>query len=69
MPWTKTGATHYHAQLGLIIQGLSIKGVVVYGANGRFTPQLERCMFQGAWRGLEPEATPSPQQGIELQFK
>ena len=30
MPWLKTGATHYHAQLGLIDKGRAIKELVVY---------------------------------------
>ena len=25
MPWSKTGATHYHAQIGLSYKGLTIK--------------------------------------------
>ena len=29
MPWPKTGATQYHAQLGLTDQGRAIKGLVV----------------------------------------
>ena len=29
MPWRKTGATHYHAQLGLLDKGRAIKGLVV----------------------------------------
>ncbi len=29
MPWTETGATHYHAQLGLPDKGRTIKGLVV----------------------------------------
>ncbi len=32
MPWLQTGATHYHAQLGLQYKGRAIKGLVVcYG--------------------------------------
>ncbi len=30
MPWPKTGATHYHAQLSLLDSGLAIKDLVVY---------------------------------------
>ncbi len=30
MPWTKTGATHYHAQLGLLNIDHTIKLLVVY---------------------------------------
>ena len=30
MPWPKTGATQYHAQLGLPNKGRVIKGLVVY---------------------------------------
>ena len=29
MPWPKTGATQYHAQLGLLDKGCAIKGLVV----------------------------------------
>ena len=29
MPWPKTGATQYHAQLGLPDRGRAIKGLVV----------------------------------------
>ena len=29
MPWPQTGATHYHAQLGLPDKGRAIKGLVV----------------------------------------
>ncbi len=29
MPWPQTGATHYHAQLGLPDQGQAIKGLDV----------------------------------------
>ncbi len=28
MPWAKTGATHYHAQLGLPDKGRAINGLV-----------------------------------------
>ena len=30
MPWPQTGATQYHAQLGLPDKGRAIKGLVVY---------------------------------------
>ena len=29
MPWPQTGATHYHAQLGLSDKGGAIQGMVV----------------------------------------
>ena len=29
MPWSQTGKTHYHAQLGLPDKGRGIKGLVV----------------------------------------
>ncbi len=29
MPWPQTGATHYHAQLGLLDKGREIKGLVI----------------------------------------
>ena len=31
MPWPKTGATHYNAQLGLLDKGRAIKCVSLYG--------------------------------------
>ncbi len=30
MPWPKTGATHYHVQLGLLDKGYVINGLVVF---------------------------------------
>ena len=30
MPWPKTGATQYHAQLGLPDEGRAIRALVVY---------------------------------------
>ncbi len=30
MPWPITGATQYHAQLGLPDKGRAIKGLVIY---------------------------------------
>ena len=38
MPWLQTGATHNHTQLGLLEKSRAIKELVVYRANGRFTP-------------------------------
>ena len=32
MPWPQTGATQYHAQLGLPDKGRAIKGLVVYNS-------------------------------------
>ena len=29
MPWLQTGTTQYHAQLGLLVKGRAIKGLVV----------------------------------------
>ena len=37
MPWPKTGATQYHAQLGLPDKGRAIKGLVVSN-NGDLEP-------------------------------
>ncbi len=34
MPWPKTGATQYHAQLGLPDKGRAIKGLVVCNSWG-----------------------------------
>ncbi len=35
MPWPKTGATQYHAQLGLPDKGRAIKGLVVCNKGSR----------------------------------
>ncbi len=48
MPWPKTGATQYHAQLGLPDKGHAIKGLVVcnswdlepWGPANRSDPRL-----------------------------
>ena len=34
VPWLQTGATHYHAQLGLQDKGRAIKGLVVCNSLG-----------------------------------
>ena len=54
MPWPQTGTTHYHAQLGFLDKGRTIKGLVIcnnwdlepldllYGlAIGCYQPSLE----------------------------
>ena len=38
MPWPQTGATHYHAQLGLADKGRAIKGLVVCNSSGALGP-------------------------------
>ena len=35
MPWPKTGAIQYHAQLGLPAKGCAIKGLVVWKLGSR----------------------------------
>ena len=45
MPWHQTGATHYHAQLGLPDKGRAIKGLVIcndleFGPTKRSGPRL-----------------------------
>ncbi len=51
MPWLQTGATHYHAQLGLQDKGRAIKGLVVcWSINDLW----ERSMDQRNVRGLVP---------------
>ncbi len=32
MPWPQTGASHYHAQIGLPDKGRAIKGLVVWNS-------------------------------------
>ena len=69
MSWPKTGANHYHTQLGLLDKGRAIKELVVYWmlpylilqAIQRVTLQFKRkIIFKVACRGLVPEASSSP---------
>ena len=47
MPWPKTGATHYHAQLGLLRQ----KGWLSDGLmDALHFNHKTLSMFKGAWR-------------------
>ncbi len=63
MPWLKTGANHYHVRTfqKKIVQS---KGWLSDGRMDALHRNYKRSMFQGAWRGLEPEATPSPLESI-----
>ena len=56
MHWPKTGATHYHAQLGLPDKGRAIKGLVVcYSWDLRHLDKLN---------GLALGYQPSPEVGL-----
>ena len=61
MPWNIKGATQFHEQLGLTDNGRAIKELVVNALNLKYKTLI---MFQGAWSGLEPEATPIPPEVI-----
>ena len=61
MPWPKTGATRYRTQLGLLRQRWYIsKSWLFDGQMNALQRNHKWIMFQGAWRGLVPEVTPSP---------
>ena len=47
MPWPKTGASQYHAQLGLADKGRAIKGLVV--SNGLDPFDLPNCPTLGCY--------------------
>ncbi len=49
MPWPQTGATHYHAQLGLPVKGSTIKRLVFCYVIWLVWESL--CKTQGAWFG------------------
>ncbi len=56
MPWPKTGATQYHAQLGLPEKGRAIKGLVIQSLEPakRSGPSLLTTVPRGMTRnGLE----------------
>ena len=50
MPWLKTGATHYHAQLGLLDKGREIKELVVCRVLLNLIPRI----FRQKMRELAP---------------
>ena len=54
MSWPKTGATHYHAQLGLSDKGHAIKELVVWWVLLNLLP----CVFGQKWRDLAPLSYP-----------
>ena len=56
-----TSKTLYHAQLGLTDKVRTIKSLLSIGHKDALHLNYNmQSMFQDAWRGLEPEATPSP---------
>ncbi len=55
MPWPKkTGATHYHAQLGLPDKGRAIKGFVVCWSMARINDLWDGSMDKRKVRSLVP---------------
>ena len=55
MPWPqKTGATHYHAQLGLPDKGRAIKGLVVCWCMARINDLWDGSMDKRKVRSLVP---------------
>ena len=61
MPWPRTGATRYHAHLGIPVKGRSIKGLVVCN-NWDLEPlNLLNCLALGCYQ-------PSPEVLIELRY-
>ncbi len=49
MPWPKTGATHYHAHLGLLDRGRGIKVLLFYW----MLPQRGQNPFMGCKSGSQ----------------
>ena len=58
MPWPKTGATHYNAQLGLLDKGRGIKVLLVYW----MLPQEGQNPLMGCKRGSQRG------EGVELKL-
>ncbi len=54
MPWPQTGATHYHAQLGLPAKCRAIKGLVVCWSMARINDLWNGSMDQRKVRCLVP---------------
>ncbi len=54
MPCPQTGATHYHAQLGHLDKGLTIKGLVVCWSMARINALWDGAMDKRKVRGLVP---------------
>ena len=56
MPWPQTGATQYHAQLGLLDKGCAIKGLVVCNSWDLETLDLLNGLDLGCYQ-QSPEHT------------
>ncbi len=54
MPWPQTGATHYHAQLGLPVKGRAIKGLVVCNNSDLKPLDLQNSLAPGCYQ-LSPD--------------
>ncbi len=50
MPWPQTGATQYHAQLGLPDKGRAIKGLVVCNSWDVAWTGLLNCLALGCYQ-------------------
>ena len=59
MPWPQTGATQYHAQLGLPAKGRAIKGLVVYNNKDLEALDLQNGLALGCYQ-------PSPEVSFSL---
>ncbi len=67
MPWSqKTGATHYHAQLGLPDKSRAIKGLVVCWSMARINDLWDGSMDKRKVRGLVPVVV---RMAIELKYR
>ncbi len=65
MPWHKSGATHYHAQLGPPDKGRSIKGLIVSWSIARINDLWEGSMDKRKVRSLSLDAV---RMAIELRY-
>ncbi len=52
MPWPQTGATQYHAQLGLPDKGCTIKGLVVCNDKDLDPLDLLNCLGVQIYSGI-----------------
>ena len=62
MPWPQTGATHYHAQLGLPDKGRAIKGLDVFNNWDLEPMDLLNGLALGCYQ-------PSPEVLIFLRYR
>ena len=60
MPWPKTGATQYHAQLGISDKGRAFKGLVVCNNWDLEPSDMQNCLALGCYQ-------PSPEVLIVLE--